>query len=87
MAKSKKIDLNNLAALRKGYGENQEVFWRRFGVTQSGGSRYESGRNIPTPIALLVSLWAAGKVTEEDLAQIRKMIGRPVIIREVEFFK
>ena len=56
MAKTKKIDLGNLADLRRSHGENQETFWRRFGVTQSGGSRYESGRNIPTPIAMLVAL-------------------------------
>lgn len=87
MAKHKKIDLGNLAALRKDFAENQETFWRRFGVTQSGGSRYESGRNIPTPIAILVALWAAGKISEDDLTQVRKSIGRPVIIKEVEYFK
>ena len=72
MAKHKKIDLGNLAALRKDFSENQETFWRRFGVTQSGGSRYESGRNIPTPIAILVALWATGKINEDVLAQVRK---------------
>lgn len=87
MAKTKKLDLTSLAELRKSYGENQETFWRRFGVTQSGGSRYESGRNIPTPIAMLVALWAQGKLTDEDLVQSRKAIGRPAIIKTVEFFK
>lgn len=87
MAKTKKIDLGNLAELRRSYDENQETFWRRFGVTQSGGSRYESGRNIPTPIALLVASWVSGKVTDEYLAQMRKMVGRPLIIKTVEFFK
>ena len=87
MAKPKKIDLGNLADLRRSYNENQETFWRRFGVTQSGGSRYESGRNIPTPIAILVSLWATGKVTDDDLTQTRKSIGRPATIKTVEFFK
>lgn len=87
MAKTKKIDLGNLADLRKSHGENQETFWRRFGVTQSGGSRYESGRNIPTPIAMLVALWATGKIDDNDLTQSRKAIGRPAIIKTVEFFK
>jgi len=87
MAKTKKIDLGNLADLRRSHGENQETFWRRFGVTQSGGSRYESGRNIPTPIAMLVALWATGKIGDDDLAQSRKAIGRPAIIKTVEFFK
>ena len=31
-------------------------FWKRVGVTQSGGSRYESGRNIPRPVQLLLTL-------------------------------
>ncbi len=87
MAKYKKIDLKNLMDLRKGSKENQETFWRRFGVTQSGGSRYESGRNIPTPIAMLVALWASGKINDDDLTQTRKAIGRPAKITTVEYFK
>lgn len=35
---------------------NQHDFWSRVGVTQSGGSRYESGRSIPAPIAMLVEI-------------------------------
>ena len=87
MAKQKKLDLGNLVALRKQTGENQETFWRRFGVTQSGGSRYESGRNIPTPIALLVALWASGKIEDSDLAQARRAIGRPAMVMAYEYFK
>lgn len=33
---------------------NQTEFWSRIGVTQSGGSRYESGRNIPAPVQRLL---------------------------------
>ena len=65
--KSAKLNLNDVAAYRRQLGENQSTFWRRLGVTQSGGSRYESGRNMPTPVRMLVGLFAAGKVTEEDL--------------------
>ena len=35
---------------------NQTGFWSRVGVTQSGGSRYESGRNIPKPVQLLLTV-------------------------------
>lgn len=35
---------------------NQSEFWSRVGVTQSGGSRYESGRNIPLPVQILLHL-------------------------------
>ena len=33
---------------------NQSQFWTAIGVTQSGGSRYESGRNIPRPVQMLL---------------------------------
>lgn len=42
--------------LRKKLGLNQADFWRRLSVTQSGGSRYESGRDIPGPVRLLLHL-------------------------------
>jgi len=35
---------------------NQHEFWSRIGVTQSGGSRYESGRSMPKPVRELLRL-------------------------------
>jgi hypothetical protein len=35
---------------------NQQEFWSRIGVTQSGGSRYESGRSMPKPVRELLRL-------------------------------
>lgn len=32
---------------------SQSEFWSRIGVTQSTGSRYESGRDIPLNVAVL----------------------------------
>ena len=43
-------------AVRAKRGENQIEFWGRIGVTQSGGSRYESGRSIPKPVQLLLQV-------------------------------
>lgn len=43
-------------AVRYKRGENQSEFWNRIGVTQSGGSRYESGRAIPKPVQLLLQV-------------------------------
>lgn len=43
-------------AIRYKRGENQSEFWSRIGVTQSGGSRYESGRSIPKPVQLLLQV-------------------------------
>ncbi|MEQ1776896.1 MAG: hypothetical protein ABL891_24165 [Burkholderiales bacterium] len=42
--------------LRKRLRMNQSEFWSRIGVTQSGGSRYESGRSLPKPVRELVRL-------------------------------
>ena len=35
---------SNHKVIRVKAGLNQSQFWSRIGVTQSGGSRYESGR-------------------------------------------
>lgn len=43
-------------AQRKRLSLNQAEFWGRICVTQSGGSRYESGRKLPRPVQLLLHL-------------------------------
>ena len=35
---------------------NQQTFWSAIGVTQSGGSRYETGRAMPKPVCELLRL-------------------------------
>lgn len=42
--------------LRRKLGMNQSEFWKIFMTTQSGGSRYESGREIPAPTQMLLNL-------------------------------
>lgn len=42
--------------LRRQKGLNQQQFWSRVFVTQSGGSRYENERSVPAPVAELVRL-------------------------------
>lgn len=46
----------NVRDIRRKAGLNQVTFWSRLGVTQSGGSRYESGRTVPKPVQKLVAL-------------------------------
>lgn len=46
----------NPREIRHRLGMNQQEFWGRIGVTQSGGSRYESGRNMPKPVQELLRL-------------------------------
>jgi transcriptional regulator with XRE-family HTH domain len=44
----------NPKQIRKELGMNQQEFWSQIGVTQSGGSRYESGRTMPKPVRELL---------------------------------
>ena len=46
----------NPRQLRHRMGVNQMEFWSAVGVTQSGGSRYETGRSMPKPVRELVRL-------------------------------
>ena len=47
---------NEAYKLRTTRGENQTKFWQRVGVTQSGGCRYEHGRNVPEAVSRLLRL-------------------------------
>ena len=49
-------DGKELKSLRKTLQMNQGEFWSRLGITQSGGSRYESGRQMPKPAMLLMQI-------------------------------
>ena len=49
---------------------NQEQFWTQIGVTQSGGSRYESGREMPRPVKELLRLV---HVEQLDLSQVKRV--------------
>ena len=42
--------------LRRTLNLNQSEFWAPFQTTQSGGSRYESGREIPDPVQVLLNI-------------------------------
>jgi len=48
--------IGNPRKIRQNLGMNQQEFWARIGVTQSGGSRYESGRAMPKPVRELLRL-------------------------------
>lgn len=61
--------------LRRQLGENQTCFWRRFGVTQSQGCRYEHGGEIPLPVAILLLLYVDMHVSDPQLSNARTLIG------------
>lgn len=63
---------DDVREVRRLAGLNQSEFWSRIGVTQSGGSRYESGRNIPKPVRLLLTLaYGSAKESEALLSDLR----------------
>jgi hypothetical protein len=72
MAKKAPSPLADLEAFRRSRGETQAEFWTRFGVTQSGGSRHKSGREMPLPTATLVQAFADGVVDDKVLEKLRK---------------
>ena len=65
----KATDKIDARAIRRKLGVNQQTFWSKLGVTQSGGSRYESGRNMPRPVQHLLRLV---HVEQIDIAKVRK---------------
>ena len=56
MNSTKALDKTDPREIRRKLGLNQQQFWSKIGVTQSGGSRYESGRNMPRPVRELLRL-------------------------------
>ena len=56
MSATKTIEKIEPREIRRKLGLNQQQFWSTIGVTQSGGSRYESGRNMPKPVRELLRL-------------------------------
>ncbi|QWT47600.1 helix-turn-helix transcriptional regulator [Azospira inquinata] len=65
----KKFALTEIREYRKALGMSQLDFWGQLGTTQSAGSRYESGRNIPQTMAILLLLLANGKISDADLTE------------------
>lgn len=64
-----KNDTIDAREIRRRLGLNQQQFWSRIGVTQSGGSRYESGRNMPRPVQQLLRLV---HVEQIDIGKIKR---------------
>ena len=65
----KLFELVNPREIRRRLGLNQEEFWTRIGVTQSGGSRYESGRSMPKPVRQLLRLVHVERI---NLSRVKK---------------
>ena len=69
MSTARTADKNEPREIRRKLGLNQQQFWSKIGVTQSGGSRYESGRNMPKPVRELLRLV---HVEQIDIQRIKR---------------
>jgi DNA-binding transcriptional regulator YiaG len=67
--KMKTTENIDVREIRRKLGMNQSQFWSKIGVTQSGGSRYESGRNIPRPVQALLRLV---HIEQIDINKVKK---------------
>lgn len=70
---------------RKQAKESQKAFWARFGVTQSRGSRFELGANIPKPVMILLRLYFEARISDDDLravSQKRPPALRPALVSQ-----
>jgi hypothetical protein len=64
------LDQKSLREYRIARLENQTRFWSRFGVTQSRGSRFELGMEIPPPVSILLKLYLNGVIDDRDLSSV-----------------
>lgn len=77
-------------SIRRKLGLNQQDFWPPIGVTQSGGSRYESGRRMPAPVQELLRIVHVegiplGQVRGDDFLLVRHLKKtRPELYRELK---
>ncbi|QEL65511.1 hypothetical protein OTERR_20350 [Oryzomicrobium terrae] len=69
MSNVKAIENFDPREIRRKLGLNQQQFWSKIGVTQSGGSRYESGRNMPKPVKELLRLV---HVEQVDIQRVKR---------------
>lgn len=80
-------EISNPSEIRRKLNLNQYDFWNKVGITQSGGSRYENGRNMPKPVRELVRLVHIENV---DLSKIRKddlIVARLLKIKNPNLYK
>ncbi len=66
------LSAETLREYRKERRESQTKFWRRFGVSQSRGSRFELGFELPAPVAILIRLYLVGAISDGDLWRARR---------------
>jgi len=70
LPKSRFPDGQTIRSFREQNRMNQTDFWSRVGTTQSGGSRYESGRDVPEPVEMLLNVVYGTKTHSQKYLEI-----------------
>ena len=83
----KATDSFDVREIRRKLGLNQSQFWSKIGVTQSGGSRYESGRNMPKPVRELLRLVHVEQVDIKSIKRDDWEVVEYLKAQEPELFK
>ena len=66
--------IRNYRELRRKMNLSQSEFWSRIGVTQSGGSRYETMRKVPKTTQAVIDLtYGPLNAAVERLAAMRRI--------------
>ena len=68
--------IENVRQIRRNIGLNQNDFWYAVGVTQSGGSRYESGRSIPNAVRELIPIVHIEKIALADIKRENMILAK-----------
>lgn len=87
MSTTKTIEKIEPREIRRKLGLNQQQFWSTIGVTQSGGSRYESGRNMPKPVRELLRLVHVEQVDIKNIKRDDIEVVEYLKAQEPELFK
>ncbi|MBT0964245.1 hypothetical protein [Denitromonas iodatirespirans] len=74
--------LDDPAALRQASEYNQLHFWRKYGTSQSAGSRYEREGQVPKPVRMLLLLEALGHVSEAQMIEVARLVERAELRQE-----
>jgi len=62
--------------LRRERRMNQGEFWSIFQTTQSGGSRYESGRDIPESVQVLLNIAFGTEAKSAAIVESLRALGK-----------
>ena len=87
MSNVKAVEKIDAREIRRKLGLNQQQFWSTLGVTQSGGSRYESGRNMPKPVRELLRLVHVEQVDIQTIKREDIEVIEYLKAQEPELFK